>query len=277
MKLEWRRRIARIKPVHHLARILMYNSGCFFYRKIYREQDYDALFSNLKDSKSGKRCFIIGNGPSLRSQDLDRLQNEDCFAANAIYHIFPQTLWRPKFYMIMDRYFNASPDVIAHLECDTVFLGDYYWRFNQVTRKDAICLHQHIPLHQERFDISQDISKRVTSAHTVSFVAMQIAAYLGYKEIYLIGVDHNYGFEIDTNGKVIKTDKSVSHFYANDHPEEHIANVIGMTKAYISFRNYAEEHGIIVKNATRGGKLEVFERVDFDELMQSKKQGEEPI
>lgn len=272
MKLELRKRIYRIKPVYHLARILMYNSGWFFYRKIYRKRNYDAVFAEMKDSKFGKRCFIIGGGPSLRPQDLDRLKDEDCFAANMIYRIFSQTSWRPRFYTIMDRYAGEngiSPDVVEQLECDTVFLGDYYWRFNQVTRKDAICLHQHISFNPSRYPVSQDISKQITNAPTVSFAAMQIAVYLGYKEIYLLGFDHNYRFEVDTKGKVLETDKSASHFYSDDHPEKIIANVIGMTKAYDSFQDYAKRHGITVKNATRGGKLEVFERVDFDSLFEN--------
>lgn len=35
---------------------------------------------------------------------------------------------------------------------------------------------------------------------------------------------------------------------------------------YQAARRYAETHGIKIYNATRGGELEVFERVDFDSL-----------
>ena len=42
---------------------------------------------NLKNKFKNKRCFIVGNGPSLTVQDLDRLVGEDCFAANLIFKI----------------------------------------------------------------------------------------------------------------------------------------------------------------------------------------------
>ena len=268
MKSKWRKKIVRIKPVHHLARLLMYNSGWFFYRKIYKERRYDSLFAEMKDSKHGKRCFIIGNGPSLQAEDLDKLRDEDCFAANGIYHIFQSTSWRPTYYLIMDRYCNAEPEMIRNLESNIVFLGDYYWRFNKVLRDDAICLHQYIPFIQKSYSVSQDISKKVVNTYTVSFVAMQIAAYLGYKEIYLLGFDHHYEFELDKKGRIIKSVDTKEHFFQDYNPNTYASNVIGMTKSYMAFHTYAKEHNITIKNATRGGKLEVFERVDFDNLFQ---------
>lgn len=266
MKSKWRKIITRIKPIHNLSRFIAYNSGWFFYQKIYKERRYDTLFAELKDSKHGKRCFIIGNGPSLKSKDLDQLTGEDCFAANGIYNIFPNTLWRPTYYLIMDRYFDAAPEMIRDIESDAVFLGDYYWRFNNVLRDDAICLHQRIPFNQKSYPISQDISKNVVNTYTVSFVAMQIAAYLGYKEIYLLGVDHNYEFELDEKGRIIKSLNTKDHFFQDNNPNTYASNTIGMTKSYIAFYTYAKHHNITIKNATRGGKLEVFERVDFDSL-----------
>ena len=104
------------------------------------------------------------------------------------------------------------------------------------------------------------------SSPTVSYAAMQIAVYLGYSEIYLLGFDHNYSFEFDSSGNVISTGKTDTHFFKDEVPEDIIADVWGMTKAYESFKDYADNHGIKVRNATRGGKLEVFERVNFDSI-----------
>ncbi len=58
----------------------------------------------LKDRYRGKRCFLIGNGPSLRIEDLDKLHehHEITFACNKIYNVFRNTEWRPDFYVMMD-------------------------------------------------------------------------------------------------------------------------------------------------------------------------------
>ena len=266
MDLKLRKFIARIKPLHKSLRVLAYNSGYFYYRKLYKKNKYDVFFSNIKDSKKGKKCFIIGNGPSLTVDDLNKIINIDSFAANEIHKIFSKTKFRPTYYLVMDRYTKSSPQMIRDLECKIMFLGDYYCRFNQVMREDYICLHQHYSIDDVNYKISEDISKKVNISPTVSFVAMQIAAYMGYSEIYLLGFDHNYAYEFLSNGKAVKTASKASHFFKDDNEEDIIADVIGMTRCYEIFREYAEKKGIVVKNATRGGKLEVFERVDFDSL-----------
>lgn len=268
MDLKYRKIIAKFKPIHKLGKMMMYNSGVFFYKKLYKENNLEQIFHEIKDSKKGKRCFIIGNGPSLRVEDLEKLKNEDCIGANEIHKIFNTTTWRPKYYLIMDRYSKSTPEQIMDIDCETVFLGDYYWRFNKVLRNDAICLHQHYCYDERHYDFSTDISKMIINSPTVSFGAMQIMAYMGYSEIYLLGFDHNYEFEFAADGSIIKTNKQDTHFFKDDVPEDIIANVRGMTKAYEAFRDYAKKTGIVVKNATRGGKLEVFERVNFDSLFE---------
>lgn len=61
---------------------------------------YGKLLALYKGKFTGKRCFLIGNGPSLRAEDLTRLHEagEITFAFNRIYNIFDQTPWRPSFY-----------------------------------------------------------------------------------------------------------------------------------------------------------------------------------
>ena len=266
MNIKYRKLIARIKPLHRIIKVVWYNSGYFSYKKIYKKKNYHELFNSMKNSCNKKSCFIIGNGPSLRTTDLDRLKNIDSFGMNEIHKVFSSTTWRPKYYLIMDRYSKTSPEQLRDVDCEYVFLGDYYCRFNKVLRDDAIRVHQHIGFNEDIFKISHDISSFVTSSPTVSFIAMQIAAYLGYKEIYLLGFDHNYSFEFASNGSIIRTNSERAHFFEDDIPEDIIANVRGMQRSYECFRDYAKENRMVVKNATRGGKLQVFERVDFDSL-----------
>ena len=268
MNLKYRKIIAKIRPLHKMARMVMYNSGFVFYKRKYRKENYAEFFKEIKDSKLGKRCFIVGNGPSLNVEDLNRLMNEDCFGTNEIHKLFCETKWRPKYYVIIDRYSKSTPEEIKKMDSEIVFLGDYYWRFNKVYRDDAICLHQKFYFNDNYYRFSKDISKYIVNSPTVTYAAMQIAAYMGYTEIILIGFDHNYTFEFAKDKSVVKTDTISSHFFKDEIPEDIIADVAGMTKAYESFREYANSHNIVVKNATRGGKLETFDRVEFDTLFE---------
>ncbi len=267
MNLRYRKLFYRFKPLHQAIRWYMYNKGVFFYKKLYKTRGYESIYASLKDSKKGKRCFIIGNGPSLKVEDLDKLIGEDCLAVNEIHRVFPKTRWRPLICTFADRYSKSTPEEIRDLDCKYVFLGDYYWRYNTVLRKDAVCFHEHMAFSTKEYGFSEDISKCMVIAPTVAYCSMQIAAFMGYSEIFLLGFDHSYSFEFDKKGNIIKTGNESTHFFKDDKAEDIIGNVWGMTKAYESFKRYADEHGIIVKNATRGGKLEIFERVDLDDIV----------
>ena len=267
MKLKYRKIIAKVKPLHRIIRFAMYNSGIFYYKRVAKKNQYVKLFNSLRDSCIGQRCFIIGNGPSLSVDDLEKIKSEHCFGTNEIHRIFNKTEWRPKYYVIMDRYSKSTPEQIRDLDCETVFLGDYYCRFNQLLRKDAICIHQHQQLNENSYSFSPDISKCIFNSPTVSYGAIQIAVYLGYKEIYLLGFDHNYCFEFDKNGNIVNTGNSSAHFFKDDVPEDIVANVRGMTLAYQAANEYCKKKNIKIFNATRGGKLEVFERVNFDDII----------
>src|SRR5690242_15309754 len=48
---------------------------------------------------AGKRCFVVGNGPSLKKTDFSLLENEITFATNRIYLAFDQLKWRPSYYV----------------------------------------------------------------------------------------------------------------------------------------------------------------------------------
>ena len=99
---------------------------------------------------------------------------------------------------------------------------------------------------------------------------MQIAAYMGFSEIYLIGVDHNFQKIIDENGNIIE-DKTVKDYfiegYDADIKEAVVHNTGNTTRSYADIKKYCDNKGTpTIYNATRGGKLEVFQRVNFDSL-----------
>ena len=102
------------------------------------------------------------------------------------------------------------------------------------------------------YNFSDDLFLEVCDGNTVTYICLELAVYMGFKEIYLLGVDCDYSGKkqhvIDTGDVVL------------NNPESR------MIEAYKKAKEYADSHGIKIYNATRGGKLEVFERVDFDSL-----------
>lgn len=225
-----------------------------------------------KNIHKGKRVFIIGNGPSVKIEDLDTLYDakEICFGLNKIYKIFSKTNWRPNYTCITDMNVISAidNDLSLLLNESTVFMADRYLYFNFSKVKDVQYVHLISEEYVPNFPgFSKNIEDGVYLGYSVTYdLALQIAAYMGFAEIYLIGMDHNIVGET--------TDKR-NHFITDYFTEEEIlsyrkgnitANFEAINIAYKKAEVYSRKNGFRIFNATRGGKLEIFERVDFDSL-----------
>lgn len=263
-------------PLESTRRILLQNR--------YLKSKDSAFVRSLRDTYSGQRCFIIGNGPSLRPEDLDKLTGEVTFAANLIYHIYPLTNWRPTYYTSVDN------DVLV-AEMDNIKKSGDYIKFinykgKRYGRKQSdniwyLFVNGRFHIDPYRFDtiaLNEDVSHHLNFTATVTVYAIELAIYMGFKEIFLLGIDNNYARRREKDGKIYN-DPTVTATYffegmknekGNQKHDIFIQNVEMFEQSYISARQFAEEHGVKIYNATRGGKLEVFERVDFDSLFSDK-------
>ena len=150
---------------------------------------------SLKNKHLGKRCFIIGNGPSLRMEDLDKLQDEITFGANKIYVAFPKTNWRPTYYSIQDQVMIKQDlqEITDKVEAQYKLIFGEYLLENNINLKSWI----YFPLWIEKFNpslpkFSSNMNKGMYEGMTITYTEIQMAVYMGFKEIYLLGVDFNY-------------------------------------------------------------------------------------
>lgn len=228
---------------------------------------------NLKNHNQLNRCFIIGNGPSLNSKDLNLLKNnkEFCFGSNRIYHIFSETDWRPDIYCVQDyklilKSFREISDIDAGKKIIAIVpelkYPPIYGDFLRI-KLECEDFYPNTP----RF--SNDITDKIYEGFTVTYMCIQIAIYMGFKEIVLLGVDHSYGTELKPDGTVIKNSITKDHFSNND-IADNLPALFKSTLAYKAAKVYADTHDIRIINATRGGKLDVFERITLEELLEGK-------
>lgn len=237
------------------------------YKKLgnYRKSDHD-YWASLKDKYKGKRGFVIGNGPSLKVDDLDALHNEVTIASNKIYMIFSETAWRPTIYTVADRI--LWPKINSEIEnhFPIIHIPDYLDRGGLKSIR-----YWKSPLTFFKKKCSIDLTEGAYGGHTVTYENLQIAMHLGLNPIYMIGCDHNYKGEKNvTAGIPIRQSDEQTHFVKNYRkPGEVVlpAAIHEMEKAYTRARKAAEMNNIRIFNATRGGQLEVFERIDFDKIV----------
>ena len=108
---------------------------------------------------------------------------------------------------------------------------------------------------------------------SVTFICLQLAYYMGFKEVYMVGFDHNYAIPKDADlsqtTTIISQADDVNHFskdYFGKGYRWHDPRVDRMEMGFSEARENFEKAGRKIYNATAGGHLEVFERVDYDKL-----------
>ena len=224
----------------------------------------------FKDIHKDRRIFLVGNGPSLSSNDLDILHdnNDISFGFNKIYRIFEKTAWRPDYYGFTDFFsYKINMNAVENMP-GSIFLWDVFEDLIENEKKENVYYFNFMrePFYPELPMFSEDITKGTYLGNSVTYdIGFQFAAYMGAKEIYLLGMDHEYASTMTA---------SKSHFCGYFEEKEKNMNfpLYENKKVELAFeaaKEYAKEHDIKIYNATRGGKLEMFERVDFDELFTS--------
>lgn len=243
--------------------------------------------STFKNKYKGRRCFVIGNGPSLEIGDLEHIQHEISFASNTIYALYDFTKWRPTYYCVIDAVMSKiifQEHKMKYLlkNCDAMFAGVNRYRY---LTSDGEFSSQLFFFHtileggtEKEIGFSDDAEKALYAGGSVTYRMLQLAVYMGFSTIFLLGVDFSYSVERDANGN-IKTKNVINH---NDIIEKeemkyypmvnerfgysYLASTDLQLWGYYAAKRYADTHGIKIYNATRGGNLKVFDRVDFDRL-----------
>lgn len=253
-----------IKPLMDVYRI---NRNKRYYRS-----DDSITMQSLKGKHREERCFIIGNGPSLTAEDLDKLKNEITFASNRIYSIFDKTEWRPTYYLAVDADFiKYNYEAIKNIYSEYIFLSNIYQIPLNDRPQNIVYINEYAKFPVNKWNdtsafVSEDVSKYFSIGYTVTFTAMQLALYMGFKEIYLLGVDFNYSVVRDSKGRVKKNDDIEDYFDGKKYRSS-VLNYNSVLHAYEVANQYCRNHNAKIYNATRCGKLEVFEKVILEDIV----------
>lgn len=232
----------------------------------------------LQDTHNGGRCFVICNGPSLKAEDLDVLHVHQVFsyASNRISAIFPETAWRPDVWGTADfEYYDYYAQVGKEYKESQIMLTGEALLEGGLLFENAV----YVPfLHVMRTPrwFNADITLGVHHYFMVTGLLLSYAVYMGFKDIYLLGADASYPVK-EKDGKSVMDWSQPTHFskdyFPKDMQDRGVENLVDMNKAverslqsYKDIKMHCEKLGVTIYNATRGGVLEVFPRVSFDEI-----------
>jgi hypothetical protein len=241
-------------------------------------KEYHDILKSLKDKYKGERCFILGNGPSLNKCDLALLKDEYSFAVNGIFYKTKEMNYKPNFYMVEDNhvvYDNLKE--INKYQCEYKFFPSNYKNVI-VPDETTIFMPSDFGFYREyhpyycipRF--STDVSNEIFAGQSVTIMQLQMAYHLGFSHVYLIGMDFSYALPESTKVEgcnYTSQEDDVNHFhpdYFGKGKKWHDPKLDRVLMNYQKCKEEFELDGRKIYNATKGGKLEIFDRVDYDTL-----------
>jgi hypothetical protein len=248
--------IRRINDVPHR---LVWYIPCGFPKK---NRERLKRFNNIH---RGKRCFVIANGPSLNKIDFKLLENEITIGMNRIYLMEKVNGFKPDYIVCIDR----KSQLLQFTEeyNNQKGISFYEWNLRHLFDKK-----ENFIFIKGKFSpkfSTNPVYEGLGNGKSVTYACIQLAYYMGFDEVYLIGKDHSY----QTNEKAGKGIKSTgnenNHFikgYYKPGQNWDAPDYISEEFAYKLSREAFENDGRIIKDATIDGKLNVFEKVDFYKL-----------
>ena len=227
-------------------------------------RDTVARLAVLKDSRKGERCFIMGNGPSLRNTDLSKLRSEATIGMNRIYLAFPDMGFETSYFL------SVNDLVVEQCAADIQALKMpkfVSWRARKWLRPAEDLYFLYTTYTGPRF--ATNAAGRLWEGATVTYVALQLAFFLGFSQVVLIGVDHSFATQGKPNTTVVSQGEDPNHFhpgYFGAGFRWQLPDLDTSERSYLMAKAAYEAAGREVIDATVGGKLQVFRKVDYNSL-----------
>lgn len=222
--------------------------------------------SELKNKHVGERCFIIGNGPSLNDTDISYIKDEFTFATNYFYKSKQYKILQPTYYLLLDGGFFQEKseilnEIISEISASTLILN-YKGKKKVENCEDSLktiyYLYQRLFPHKKLQCV--DASKNMTIGLNVVIGCIQMAIYMGFKEIYLIGTDFNS----------FSSTKSIHCYNSNEERTISIGDELKFYSLVSYFHYYLEEYtdknNIKIYNASKYSLLDAYERINYEKI-----------
>ena len=231
----------------------------------------------------GQTAWILGNGPSVKYDKLNKLTSKLVMACNRFHMSYEHHDLRPEYTVCTDLLMmsyngleiikNNDKQIISSTRC-----------LNQVSlsneERDKIIEYPFIPRPTgigPQCAFSHDLTKGFADGNSGIYILIQFAVWAGVKNIILYGIDHNFKIPGHLDGELnsaVKAEKnSNNHFIKNYRKKNeywYTPSFEYIEKAFEVALETCNARKINIVNATHGGKLEIFPRISFNEALQFK-------
>jgi hypothetical protein len=264
----------------------IYSLGCP--KKTIKEISGIVSLRQLKNRFKGEKCFIIGNGPSIKKTDLSLLKREYTFGLNRIYLNYENMGFEPTFYCavnsnVIDQ-FHADIDKLNSIKfISSIAEGKLTNLWNTFLVKSLVPRDTPGTLKTIKNDISNGIHSTWDKRHfnlnfetcswhegwTVTYCALQVAYYMGFSTIFLVGVDHKFVSSGIPNKSTVAIGEDDNHFHPDYFSNGTIWQFPDLQRSEESFKiakRVFERDGRKIFDATIDGHLNIFPKIDYSKI-----------
>lgn len=210
-----------------------------------------------------KPVLIVGNGPSLKKTPLHSI-NAVSIGMNKINLLYPQTKWRPDLIVCTNGlvlkqnkdFFNKTNTLLL------VPVKAYYLGIKN--RQNVIFF-----LTKDTFKMSANIENYIASGCTVTFLALQIAAYLNPEKVHIVGVDHSFVYK-GKEQEIKKMEGDDENHFSKDYFKGQYWGIPNLEESELLYRlslDYFNKIKVEIKDYTVDGKLDIFPKGNIKDIV----------
>lgn len=217
---------------------------------------------SFKDKHKGERCYLVANGPSLKNMDLSFLKNKISFGLNRIYIAYEDFGFVNDYLVCINRLvLSQFKEEINKLKMPKFLNWDSRKEYDN-EKNDTYFIYKSF----EGKSFGKDISRSMNPAATVTYAALQVIYYMGFSEVVIIGMDHN--FTIKEKNRPNKTEirheeVDKNHFHPSYFPKGskwETPDLVSSEYFYNIAKNVFENDNRRIIDCTVNGRCTVFEK-----------------
>lgn len=226
-----------------------------------------ARLARLRDTHAGKQALILCNGPSLNRVDFEIVQTSGIFTfgLNKINLLFSRMDFRPNAIVSVNPLVMEQNADFFNKTTIPLFLDRAGRRWVK-PRENLIYLHS-CPAAGL---FARDCRVSINQGHTVTYVALQLAFHMGFREVAVTGCDHSFSAAGRPNEEIVSQQQDADHFdpgYFGAGMRWNLPDLAASEYHYAIARDTYLEAGRRVVNCTEGGQLGIFERMDLRDFL----------
>jgi hypothetical protein len=247
-------------------------------------KDTNSIKRNIefKNIHRNERCFILATGPSIKNQNLKLLKDETCIATSNFYLHPDYSIIKPKYYCIAPYHQPITEEAWQNWMCELDKVTENSKIFFGVTdkernQKNNLFVNREVYFLNFNGSFEQishkgiNLTRMIPSPQSVPVMALEIAIYMGFSEIYLLGCDHDWILHLYESRHFYDEKQSVLHNnqyneWENSNFESQLISNLNLWNQYKKIKTIADYQNIKIWNATQGGLLDVFPRKQYETL-----------